>query len=387
LQPSSDLVRRPASLWSDVIFRERRGAFSPGTRLRIGVLPGEGVGPEVVSATLSVLSAIESCGFAAFEIETGGAIGREAELLSGRALTEEVARFCEDVFAGNGAILAGPGGGRFVYDLRRRFDLFCKISPLRPVDSSFPARRLKSSPGGEADILIVRENVGGEYQGEWSESTEEREGRVCEHTFRYTEREVRRILEVAAALASARRGRLAVAVKDSGIPGISALWREIGTEVASAAGVAVTFPDIDLAAYRLLQEPESFDVLAASNLFGDVLADLGAVLLGSRGLSFSGNFSEEGAAVYQTNHGSALDIAGQGRANPIGQIASLAMLLRESFGLVREAEWIGAGVREVLGEGYRTFDIAEEGCTLVGAEEMGRRIASAVERLGRLAPG
>jgi 3-isopropylmalate dehydrogenase len=271
--------------------------------------------------------------------------------------------------------------------LRRRFDLFCKISPLRPVDSSFPPCRLKSRPGFETDILIVRENVGGEYQGEWSERIEEGEGRVCEHVFRYSERQVRRILEVAASLASARRGRLAVVVKDSGIPGVSALWREIGSELAAAAGVAVTFPDIDLVGYRLIQEPETFDVLAASNLYGDVLADLGAVLLGSRGLSFSGNFSEGGSAVYQTNHGSALDIAGQGRANPLGQIASLAMLLRESFGLVREAERIGAGIREALAEGYRTFDIAEEGTTLVGAEEMGRRVASAVERLGRLAPG
>jgi 3-isopropylmalate dehydrogenase len=164
---------------------------------------------------------------------------------------------------------------------------------------------------------------------------------------------------------------------------VSALWRDIGRETAAAAQIEVGFVDIDLAAYRLVQDPLSFDVIAAPNLFGDVLADLGAVLLSSRGLSFSGNFSEEGAAVYQTNHGSALDLAGQGRANPLGQIASLAMMLRESFGLAREAGWIDSSVEEVVRHGFRTFDVAEPRTTVVGTAEMGERIAAAVRRLAR----
>jgi 3-isopropylmalate dehydrogenase len=386
LQPSS-LARKSPALWTDAVFgEERRGAGSDGTRA-IGVLPGEGIGPEVIGAARAVLEAVESKGSARFAVRAGGAIGREAELLSGRALTEEVAAFCEDVFAGGGAILAGPGGGRFVYDLRRRFDLFCKISPLlshEPLRALLPWR---SGTGAAADILIVRENVGGVYQGEWRERRDGSEGRICEHTFRYSERQVRRILKVAAALAAGRRGRLAVAVKDGGIPGISALWREVGEEEARRAGVEVAFVDIDLAAYRIVKDPASFDVVAASNLFGDVLADLGAVLLGSRGLSFSGNFATGGAAVYQTNHGSALDLAGQGRANPIGQIASLAMLLRESFGMIREAEWIEAGVSQTLRRGYRTFDIAGPGDPVVGVEEMGRRIADAVVEVARSESG
>ena len=124
-------------------------------------------------------------------------------------------------------------------------------------------------------------------------------------------------------------------------------------------------------------------MVAAPNLFGDVLTDLGAVLLGSRGLSFSGNFSEDGAAVYQTNHGSALDLAGLDRANPLGQISTLALMLRESFGLAREADWVERGIAEVLRFGFRTFDIAEEGTTIVGTAEMGERVAAAVERLAR----
>ena len=366
--------------WTDAVFRERPRAS--GT-LNVGVLPGEGVGPDVIAAALTVLSAVESVSDARFATRTGGAIGRAAEASSGRALTEDVCGFCDDVFERGGAVLAGPGGGRFVYDLRRRFDLFCKISPLQPIAALMDAGRLKAQSVAGADILLVRENVGGVYQGEWRETADEREGRLCEHSFRYSERQVRRILGVAARLAAARRGRLSVVIKDSGVPGMSGLWRDLGREEAASAGVEVGFVDIDLAAYRLMQEPLTFDVIAAPNLFGDVLADLGAVLLASRGVSFSGNFSDAGAAVYQTNHGSAHDLAGQGRANPLGQVASLAMMLRESFGLAREAGWIDAAVEEVMRHGFRTFDVAEPGTTVVGTAEMGERIAAAVRRQAR----
>lgn len=377
---SSDLVKKTGR-WTDAVFRERpSSAQSPFT---VGVLPGEGIGPEVISAALEVLSAVASSGDARFQTRTGGAIGCDAEMSSGRALTDDVAAFCEGVFECGGALLTGAGGGRFVYDLRRRFDLFCKLSPLSPIAALLDAGRMKAHGVAGADILLVRENVGGVYQGQWRETVDDREGRLCEHSFRYTERQVRRLLGVAGRLAAGRRGRLSVVIKDSGVPGISALWRDLGREAAAAEQIEVGFVDIDLAAYRLVQDPLSFDVIAAPNLFGDVLADLGAVLLSSRGLSFSGNFSEEGAAVYQTNHGSALDLAGQGRANPLGQIASLAMMLRESFGLAREAGWIDAGVEEVLRHGFRTFDIAEQGTTVIGTAEMGERIASAVRRLAR----
>ncbi len=174
-------------------------------------------------------------------------------------------------------------------------------------------------------------------------------------------------------------------MKDGGFPSVSALWRDLSREAAAREGVALRVLDIDLAAYLLVREPLSFDVIAASNLFGDVLADVGAVLLASRGASFSGNFSEDGAAVYQTNHGSALDIAGQGRANPIGQICSLAMLLRESLGLSTEAAWIEEAVAEVVSLGHRPFDVAAEGERTVGTAEMGERIAEAVRRRARSA--
>jgi 3-isopropylmalate dehydrogenase len=368
--------------WSDAVCRGRNGRPAQ-TRGLIGVLGGEGIGPDVMGAALEVLEAARSAGGSDFEIRQGGAIGRDAELMTGRALTEEVAAFCAGLFDEGGVLLCGPGGGRFVYDLRRRFDLFCKISPLKPMGCLLEAGRLKSRCVEGVDILIVRENVGGVYQGDWRETAHERDGRVCEHAFRYSEVQVRRLLDAAASLAAQRRGNLAVVVKEGGIPAVSALWRDIGNDAASRAGVAPSFVDIDLAAYRLVADPLSFDVLAAPNLFGDVLADVGAVLLASRGMSFSGNFAESGAAVYQTNHGSALDLAGQGRANPIGQIASTAMMLRESFGLAREAAWIEDAVEETLRLGFRTFDIAEPGATIVGTAELGQRIAAEVERRAR----
>jgi 3-isopropylmalate dehydrogenase len=365
--------------WTSAIFSPvSRTGEGPGT---IGVLRGEGIGPEVIDAALGLLAPIEEAFGERFDVRFGGAIGRDAELATGRSLTEEVTAFCEEIFSRGGAILAGPGGGRFVYELRQRFDLFCKISPLRPLAALAGAGRLTPAAVEGVDILIVRENVSGVYSGQTRVTVDPDEGRLCEHAFRYSEREVRRIVEIAAVLAAARRGELAVVVKDGGLPAMTALWRDVGTEAAARAGVSVEFVNVDLAAYLLVQEPRRFDVVVAGNLFGDVLADTGAVLIGSRGLAYSGNFSASGAAVYQTNHGGAKDIAGTGRANPLGQIASLAMLLRESLGLGREADWIERGMARVLARGWRTFDIAENGARIVGTREMGQGIASAMREL------
>ena len=139
--------------------------------------------------------------------------------------------------------------------------------------------------------------------------------------------------------------------------------------------------DIDLMAYRLIQEAPTFDVIAAPNLFGDVLADLGAVLLGSRGLSFSGNFTDQGHSVFQTNHGAAYDLAGTDRANPVGQILSMAMMLREAFGLTSSLDSIEEAVRSVWHDGWRTEDVASPQTREVGTREMSRRVA---ERAGQI---
>jgi 3-isopropylmalate dehydrogenase len=149
--------------------------------------------------------------------------------------------------------------------------------------------------------------------------------------------------------------------------------------------VQLSIVDLDLMAYRLIQEPQSFDVVAAPNLFGDVLADIGALLLGSRGLSFSGNYNEAGNGVYQTNHGSAYDLVGTDRANPLGQIFALAMLLREGFGLEREAAAIEGAVRALWDEGLRTEDLARPGTRIVGTREMGHQVAHRAGQILELA--
>jgi 3-isopropylmalate dehydrogenase len=350
----------------------------------IGVLAGEGVGPEVIGAALEVLGSVaEATGLPA-EIREGGLIGRDAERTCGTALSAEVIQFCEGVFARGGAILNGPGGGRYVYDLRKHFDLFLKISPIRIVNGLPDASRLRPEALRGTDILITRENTGGAYQGRWHERSTSLGNRLAEHYLAYSEAQVRRFLHASAKLARNRRGKLTVVWKEAGVPSISSLWRDCAEEAAATFGIGFGMVDIDLMAYRLIQEAPILDVIAAPNLFGDVLADLAAVLLGSRGLSFSGNYTDRGDAVCQTNHGAAYDLAGTDRANPVGQIFSLAMMLRESFGRWREADAIEEAVRSVWHEGWRTEDVAVHGSRVLGTREMGGRVA---ERAGQIASG
>jgi 3-isopropylmalate dehydrogenase len=370
-------------IWSDIIFGDQVRSKSLPSSLIIGVLKGEGIGPDVIQAALLVLSALESLGNNRFEVRFGGLIGEEAESHYGESLSEEVVKFCRDVFLQRGAVLCGPGGGRFVYDLRRRFDLFCKLSPLKVSAELIHASHIKSVYLQNVDILLIRENVSGIYQGKWKETHIHSEGRRAEQTFYYEESQVRRILEVAVRIAAHRHGRIALPIKDAGIPTISRLWRDCLSEIAVRYGVKYSLLNVDHMAYQLAQNPRDFDVIIASNLFGDILADLGGVLLGSRGLTYSGNFSSTGAAVYQTNHGACYDLKGKNEANPVGQILSLAMLLRESFGLIREACLIEYGVADVWRQGWRTADLAEEGCRVLGTKEIGDLIADSVIKLSR----
>lgn len=335
----------------------------------LGVLEGDGVGPEVIRVSLEALRALESAGLPRTDVR----------VLPYPAF-EEAAAFCGETFAAGGAVLAGPFPGRFVYDLRRRFDLFCKLSPLRPSPALRSAARLRPECLEGVDILVIRENVGGIYQGRWTEKATPR-GRVAEHAFSYAEEDVRRILAVGAKLAARRRGRMAVVVKPGGIPSVSRLWCDCAADIGRAAGIEVSNVDADHAAYRLIQHPKDLDVIVAPNMLGDILNDLGAVLLGSRGVSFSGNFSAAGGAVYQTNHGAAKDLAGSGRCNPAGQVLSLAMLLRESFDQGDAASLLEAALEETWLHGFRTFDVASPGARIVGTAEMGDRIVEAIARL------
>lgn len=346
---------------------------------RIGVLPGEGSGPEIVRVALDVLDAVSQATGAPFDVRFGGAIGIDAERESGVALTEEVASFCEQTFAAGGAVLAGAGGGRFVYDLRRRFDLFCKLNPIRTWRALDDVTRLRCRRPDAVDVLVVRDNVGGVYYSTWSRELVDGGGvRLAQQTLHH-EGEIRRLMDVAARMAAQRRGHLAVIVKHGGLPELSALWEAAARDACAAHAVEPLALDVDLAAYRLVQEPESLDVVVAPNLFADVLSDLGGVIAGSRALTFGGSYGADGAAVYQTNHGSAHDLARTDRANPAGQVLALAMLLRESFALVREAELIVAALEAVWARGIRTADVAGPGTHAVGTRELGRCLTEAVQ--------
>jgi 3-isopropylmalate dehydrogenase len=343
----------------------RRGR---GARV-IGVLAGEGIGPEVVGAALDVLDALRKGGVC-LDVRPGPDHRRGQR--AGPALAEEVARFCESVFADGGAIFCGPVGGRFVYELRGRFDLYCKIVPLRPMPAIVDASIVRPERLGGVDMLLVRENVGGIYLGEFGRRDG---GRVAYQRAAYTVDQVARLLAVAAELARARRGKLTVVVKRGGIPEISALWAEQAETVAARRGIALEVLEADNAGYQLIAQPRQFDVIATPNLLGDILADGATVLLGSRGMSHSTNFGEDGRAAYQTGHGAAHDLTGTDTANPVAQILSLATMLRESFGLIAAARGVEAAVERILAAGFRTPDIAGPGSRVVGTRELAARIA------------
>ena len=345
----------------------------------IGVLEGAGIGPQIVGAALQVLKSVEQALNLKFEVRHGGLIGEDAIAEHGKWLPESTEEFCADIFQHGGAILNGPGGGRYVYDLRRRFDLFCKFIPIQPLPELAHAGKIMPHFLQDVDILIVRDNTGGVYQGQWGDRATDK-GRVAEHSFSYSDKEVHRIVEVAARAAVHRHGQLHVIVKEGGVPTMTALWCDVGSSVARKHGVEVEFMNVDLAAYELIQNAARFDVIVAPNLFGDILADICGVLVSSRGVTFSGNFDAHGHGVYQTNHGCAHDLAGTDTANPAGQIFSLAMLLRESFGLDEAAALIEKSVAEVWRAGWRTADLAETGCKILGTKAMADKVAEQILR-------
>ena len=335
----------------------------------IGVLPGEGIGPEVVEAALLVLDAVTQASQLPVTVQRAAAPagGRQRSWLKGEGV-----EFCERIFAAGGTLFCGPLGGRSVYELRARFDLYCKLVPLRPTAALADAAIVRPERLMDVDVLIVRENLGGVYAGEFGRRDG---GRIAYQTFAYHVDQVERIVQVAARLAVARRGRLTVTGKTGGVPEVSALWRETAEAVASEHGLAADFLEIDNASYQLIADPRRFDVILAPNFLGDILADSATVLLGSRGMSFSANYGPDGRAAYQTGHGAAHDLTSLDRANPVAQIQSAALMLHETFGLIDAARCIETAVENVLAAGWRTPDIAGPDSRVVGTRQLAEIIA------------
>ncbi len=336
---------------------------------------GEGIGSEIVPVAIDLLRTISRFSKRNVQLHEGGLIGYPAKTISGSSLSADVIAFAQRIFGVNGALFCGPGGERFVYELRREFDLYCKFTPLEPLPELRQAGVVRSAALATANIVAVRENSGGIYQGEWESVGNAEGGRSASHRFSYSEAMVRRILSVAMRLAASRRQRLHVILKPGGIPSISELWQDCAKSMAGDFGIELFEQEIDNAVYQLVANPAQFDVIVSPNMFGDVLADCGSLLLGSRGLSYSGNFNDAGNGVYQTGHGAARDLAGKGVVNPTGQIFSLGMMLRESFDWPEADVALRHAVRRTISEGLCTGDIPMPTHEVVGIE----RFAAAVK--------
>lgn len=353
--------------------------FDPGRIHVIGALHGEGVGPEVVPVALGMLRILEANSSRRFDIRTGGAIGYPAKEVCGRSLSPQVTEFAREIFRDGGALFCGPGGERFVYELRQEFGLYCKFTPIEPLAELAGSGVVRPQVVAQADMIAVRENMGGVYQGKWDYS-DSPDGATASHSFSYREADVRRILGVASRLAASRRCRLHLVLKPGGVPSISDLWRQCAETAAQEADVELHELEIDNAVYQLIANPGQFDVIVSPNMFGDVLADCAALLLASRGLSYSGNFDDLGNGVYQTGHGAARDIAGHDIANPIGQVLSLGMMLRESFAWPEADRELRTAVRAVLQTGKRTRDVATPNSEVLGTRAFGEELMAQLER-------
>ena len=357
---------------------------------KILILPGDGIGPEIVSEAVAVLEEVKDKLGLDFELDEG--------LLGGAAIDATGVPFPDETLAkaqASDAILLGAVGGpkwdalytairpeKGLLGIRSQLDLFGNLRPAILYPQLVDASSLKPEIVAGLDILIVRELTGGIYFGQPRGvrvlENGEREGY---NTYVYNESEIRRIAKVA--FESARkRGKKVCSVDKANVLEVTVLWREIVEQVAQE------YPDIELshmyvdnAAMQLVRDPKQFDVIVTGNMFGDILSDAAAMLTGSIGMLPSASMNETGQGMYEPCHGSAPDIAGQGIANPLATILSAAMMLRYSLGEFAAAELIETAVSKVLDQGLRTADIYSEGTRKVTTRQMGDAVVAAIKAL------
>jgi len=355
---------------------------------KIVLLPGDGVGPEVVREARSVLE------------EVGRAFGHTFEFaehaIGGAAIDEHddpLPKATLEACQAAGAVLLGAVGGpkwddpkrkvrpeQGLLALRRGLGLYANLRPVRVHPKLAAASPLKAENVEGVDILFVRELTGGLYFGT-PRLREQRDGKIrAVDTLEYTDEEIRRVVRLAFRLSGARKKRV-TSVDKANVLESSRLWREVATEVsAEFAGIALEHQLVDSCAMRLITAARSFDVIVTENMFGDILTDEAAVLAGSLGLLPSASLGDGTRGVYEPIHGSAPDIAGKDIANPTGTILSAAMLLRHSFGLSREADAIERAVDETISEGGRTADTARAGGESLSTRAFGDRVRAAIRQ-------
>jgi len=361
-------------------------------KFNIAILPGDGVGPEVAAEGVKVLEAVGARFGHFFELDYCP-IGGVAIDQFGVALPEETLRKCEK----SDAVLMGAVGGPKWDDptakvrpedgllgLRKGLKLFANLRPVKVLPMLVDSTTLKPAIIRGVDLMIVRELTGGIYFGKPKKQWRTAAGRKAVDSMLYSEREIERILRVGFELARSRRKKL-VSVDKANVLESSRLWRQLAIELsADYPDVELQHMLIDACAMRLIQHPADFDVIVTGNMFGDIITDEASMLAGSMGMLPSASLAgvpragERTFGMYEPIHGSAPRRAGQNIANPIAQIMSVAMMLRYSLGLVEGANAVEIAVSHVLEEGYRTYDIMEEGKTQVGTREMGDRVADRV---------
>lgn len=340
----------------------------------ITVLPGDGIGPEVVKAGVQVLERVAEKFGHSFHLEYA-LIGGAAIDATGKPLPDETVKKC---IASNAVLLGAVGGPKWsdpnasvrpeqgLLQIRAEMQVYANLRPVRIYPELAGASPLKSELLKNVDLIVVRELTGGIYFG-----AKTRDAHSASDLCVYTVPEIERIVRVGARLATERRGRLC-SVDKANVLETSRLWRDVTARI-----VGNEFPTLDLevllvdaAAMHLLRRPADFDVIVTENMFGDILTDEASMLAGSLGMLPSASLGDGTRGLYEPIHGSAPDIAGKGIANPCGTIASVAMLLRHSLGLNKEAQAVEQAIAAVITEGGRTADIATSGEHVLQTDQM-----------------
>ena len=346
------------------------------------LLPGDGIGQEVVAAATKIMQLAAEQAGCSLDISEG-LVGGAAIDATGEPLPQDTLKAAEQADA---VLLGGVGGPKWddlpthlrpekgLLGLRQGLGLFANLRPALLAAPLAAASSLKTELVADLDILIIRELTGGIYFGE-PRGVEVRDNeRVGFNTLVYSEHEIERIARVGFELAAKRNGKLC-SVDKANVLEVSQLWRE------KVSALAPEYPDVELshmyvdnAAMQLVRAPKQFDVMVTGNMFGDILSDVAAMLTGSLGMLPSASLASSGTGLYEPVHGTAPDIAGQDLANPLATILSVGMMFRYSLDLPEAADRIDTAVAEVLEQGYRTADIVSDGLNQVGCQAMGELV-------------